>query len=78
MLYKNKDKFGIIKDNFIFKLDIFYDKCQFVGLFLDVYLKVISIMSTGLVQTYFYTSYKSIILFDQFYQEILLFFQGLE
>ena len=52
-LYKNKDKFSRTRDNFTFKLSIFYDKCQLVGLLLDAYLEGASIILTGQAQTHF-------------------------
>lgn len=43
-LYKNEDKFSGIGDNFIFKLSIFYNKYQFIGLFSEVYLESIKVI----------------------------------
>ncbi len=43
-LYKNEDKFGGTGDNFTFKLSVFYDKCQLVGLSSNAYLGGASVM----------------------------------
>ena len=76
-LYKNKDKFGGTRDNFIFKLSIFYNKCQFISLSLDAYREGASIILRNQAQTHFYTNHESIILFDEFYQKIRLSFEDL-
>lgn len=73
----NEDKFGRIEDNFIFKLNLFYDKCQLVDLLLDVYLKSAPVMLTSQAQTYFYTNCKSIVSFNDFQQKTQLLFEGL-
>lgn len=65
-LYKNEDKFSRTEDNFTFKLSIFYDKCQLVGLLLDTYFEGVSVLLTGQAQTHFYTNCKSIVSFDDF------------
>ena len=77
-LYKNKDKFGGTGDNFAFKLNIFYDKCQLVGLLSDAYLEGASVMLTGQAKTHFYANRESIVSFDDFCQKIRLFFKGPE
>lgn len=64
-MYKTKDKFGGIRNNFIFKLSIFHDKCQLVDLFLDVYLENISVILINQAQTHFYANCNSIILFKE-------------
>lgn len=74
-LYKNKDKSGGTGDNFTFKLSVFYDKCQLVGLSSDTYLKGAFVMLTGQAQTHFYTNPESIMSFDDFWQKIQLFFE---
>lgn len=75
-LYKNKDKFGGIRNNFTFKLSIFYDKCQFVRLFSNVYLENDFVVLKIQVQTQFYTNRESIVLFNNFCWKIWLFFEG--
>ena len=77
-LYKNEDKFGGTGDNFTFKLSIFYDKCQLVGLPPDAYLEGASVMLTGQAQTHFYANRESIVSFDDFCRKIRLFFEGPE
>ena len=77
-LYKNEDKFGGTGDNFAFKLSIFYDKCQLVGLPSDAYLEGASVMLTGQAQTHFYANRESIVSFDDFCRKIRLFFEGPE
>ena len=67
-----------MEDNFAFKLSIFYDKCQLVGLPSDAYLEDASVMLTRQAQTHFYTNCKSIVSFDNFCQKIQLFFKGPE
>lgn len=62
------------KNNFIFKLSIFHNKCQLVGLLLDVYLRNAFVILTSQSQTHFYTNYESLVLFDNFCQKIQLFF----
>ena len=69
-LYKNKDKFGRTRDNFTFKLSIFYDKCQLVGLHPDAYFEGASVMLTGQAQTHFYANRESIVSFDDFCRKI--------
>ena len=46
-LHKTKDKFGGTGNNFTFKLSIFHDKCQLVGLTLDTYLEGAFMMLIG-------------------------------
>ena len=77
-LYKNEDKFGGTGDNFTFKLSIFHDKCQLVGLPPDAYLEGASIMLTGQAQTHFYANRESIVSFKDFCRKIRLFFEGPE
>ena len=48
-IYKDKDKFNGICDNFNFKVTIFYDKCRRVGLPPNVYIYDASIMLSGQV-----------------------------
>ncbi len=77
-LYKTKDKFGGIGDNFAFKLSIFYHKCQLVGLPVNAYLKGAFIMLISEVQTHFYGNHESIVLFNNFCPKIQLFFESPE
>lgn len=72
------DKFVGIKDNFIFKLSIFYNKYQLVALILDAYLENISIILIGQANTHFYSNWKFIVLFNDFCQKIQFFFEGPE
>lgn len=65
-LYKNKDKFGKIKNNFRFKLSVFYDKYQFVNLLLDAYLKNAFIILIKKSQISIYSNHDFIILFEDF------------
>ena len=44
--YKTKDKFDGTWDRFAFKLSIFHDKCQLVGLLSEAYLESASMMLT--------------------------------
>ena len=52
-IYKDKDKFSGIGDNFTFKVTIFYDKCRRVGLPPNAYIYGVSIMLSGQAQTHF-------------------------
>lgn len=65
-LYKNKNKFGWIRDNFTFKLRISYDKYQLAGLSPDTYLKNVFVMLTGQAQIIFYANCEFFILFKDF------------
>lgn len=56
----------VTEDNFIFKLNIFYNKYQFVSLFLDAYLESAFVILTSLAQTHFNANYNSIISFEDF------------
>lgn len=60
------DKFDGKGYNFNFKLSIFYDKCQLVGLSSDAYLEGAFVILTGQAQTYFYANEDSIVLFEYF------------
>lgn len=51
----------------MFKSSIFYDKYQLVGLPSDIYLENNFVISTSLVQTYFYANCDFIILLKDFY-----------
>lgn len=62
----------------MFKLNIFYDKCKFIGLFSDIYLKSVFVTLMSQAHTYFYANYNFIILFKDFCQKIKLFFKGPE
>ena len=75
-LYKNDDKFGGTGDNFTFRLSVFYDKCQLVGLPLNAYLESASVMLTGQAKTHLYANRDSIITLDDFCRMIRLFFEG--
>lgn len=66
-LYKNRNKFDVIKNNFTFKLNVFYNKYLFIYLLLDIYFQAIFIMLTSQIQIYFYANYDFIILFKYFY-----------
>lgn len=61
-----KDKFGRTKYSFTFKLSVFHDKCQFIHLFSNEYLKTRYFFLTDLVQTDFYVNSDFIILFQDF------------
>ena len=77
-MYKIKNKFGGTGDNFTFKLGIFHDKYQLVGLPSDAYHEDTFVMLTSQAQTHFYVNRKSIVSFDDFCQKIRLFFEGPE
>lgn len=51
----------------MFKLSIFHDKCQLIGLSLDPYLEGTFIILIDPAQTHFYANSESIILFNDFY-----------
>lgn len=62
----------------MFKLSIFHNKCQIIYLNLDAYLKNAFVILTRQVQTYLYVNCDLIILFEDFCQQIKLFFEGPE
>lgn len=65
--YKNEDKFGIMGDNFIFKLIVCYDKSQVISLPLEAYFEDVSIILTSQVQTYFYANQDFTVSFKDFW-----------
>lgn len=69
-LYKNEYKVCGIRNNFTFKLSIFYDKYQLISLSPNAYLEGTSVMLTGQAQTCFYAIQDSIISFEDFQQKI--------
>ena len=76
-IYKDDDKFSGTGDNFVFKVNIYYDKCRRVGLPPDAYLHDASIMLFGQAQTYHYSNWGDTS-FDGFYVKMWLFFEGPE
>ena len=65
-IYKNKDKFSSIDDNFNFKVTIFYNKYWWVGLLSNVYIHSAFIILSSQTQIHFYANYDNISIFDQF------------
>lgn len=74
-MYKKEGK---NEDNFIFKLSIFYDKCQFISLYLETYFESAFVMLISQVKTYFYVNCEFILLFNDFCEKIQLFFKNLK
>ena len=75
-IYKEKDKFSSIGDNFNFKITIFYNKCRRVGLSPNTYIYGASIMLSGQAQTYYYANCGDTSTFDQFCFNMQFFFEG--
>ena len=76
-IYKDDDKFSGTGDNFVFKVNIYYDKCRRVGLPPNAYLQGASIMLSGQAQTYHYSN-QGDTSFDGFCVKMRLFFEGPE
>lgn len=53
-------------DNFIFKLNIFYNKCQLITVPSNAYLEDVSVIFTEYAQTHFYANRESNLLFNDF------------
>ena len=74
-IYKDKDKFSGMGDNFNFKVTIFYDKYRQVGLLIDAYIYSASIILSGQAQTHYYANCSDTSTFDQFCINMQLFFE---
>ena len=77
-IYKNKDKFSGTGDNFNFKVIIFYNKYRPVGLPPNAYIYDTFIMLFGQAQIHFYANCGDTFIFNQFYTNMQLFFEGLK
>lgn len=61
---------NITEDNFSLKSIVFYNQCQLVGLSLVISLEAVSIILISPAQIHYYANFKSIVLFNKFYQKI--------
>jgi hypothetical protein len=77
-IYKKKDKFSGIGDNFSFKLIIFYDKCELVELLSNAYIQKTSIMLSDQAQNHYYANRETTVSFDDFCRNMTTFFESLE
>lgn len=77
-IYKDKNRFNDTDNNFNFKVMIFYNKYRQVKSPPNDYIYITSIMFFGQAQIYYYTNYRDIFTFDQFYTNIQLVLEGLE
>lgn len=75
-IYTSKAKYISEKNNFLFKLIIFYNICIRTNIFLDIILKVLFIIITDLVWNYYYfiININIATICDQIYKSIQIYF----
>ncbi len=77
-IYRDEDKFSDSKDNFEFKLLIFFDRCSQMNLSKHAYLKAVSIMLFDQTLTYYYSNKATYFVFDDFCTSMRVYFENLE
>lgn len=77
-VYKDDDKFSGTGDNLDYKLAIFYDKCNRIGLPPEMYGRAASIMLSGQAQTYYYNNRSAMATWPEFVASLRKFFEGTE
>ncbi len=77
-IYRNEDRFSDSKDNFEFKLLIFFDRCNQMNLSEHAYLKAISIMLFDQTLTYYYSNKVIYFTFDDFFISMRAYFENSE
>lgn len=65
-IYKNKNKFSSIGDNFNFKVTIFYNNYKHNKLQPNVYINGALIILSNEIQKHYYANYRNISTFDSF------------
>jgi hypothetical protein len=77
-IYRDKDRFKDSKDNFEFKLLIFFDKYSQINLSKHAYLKAVLIMLFDQTLTYYYLNKVIYFIFDDFCTSIRVYFENSE
>jgi hypothetical protein len=77
-IYRDEDRFSDSKDNFEFKLLIFFDRCSQVNLSKHAYLKAVSIMLSDQTLTYYYSNKVTYFTFDDFCINMRTYFENSE
>jgi hypothetical protein len=77
-IYRDEDRFSDPKDNFEFKLLIFFDRCSQMNLPKHAYLKAASIMLSDQTLTYYYSNKATYFVFDDFCTSMRVYFENPE
>lgn len=76
--YREEEKFGGTGDNFVFKINIFYDKCRRAGISSTAYMEAASIMLIDQAQSHYYANGGIAASWKEFCRKMETFFEGLE
>ncbi len=77
-IYRNEVKFNDSKNNFEFKLLIFFDRCNQMNLSKHAYLKIVSIMLFDQTLTYYYSNKVTYFIFNDFCINMKAYFENFE
>ena len=76
--YQNEDKFSGTGDNLDFKLNIFYEKCERIGIPQELFGKAASLMLSGEARSYFFGHREFMTSWTDFIQSLQNNFKGVE